>query len=68
MLRRGNNEGSIYKKEITYKGNKTEYWVAQITLGYDAQGKQIKKQVTRKKRSDAAQWLDEIKHQLLHGQ
>ena len=44
--KRANNEGSVYK-------NKRGLWVAQATIGYDENGKQIRKAVSGKTRSDA---------------
>ena len=44
--KRANNEGSVYK-------NKRGLWVAQATIGYDENGKQIRKAVSGKTRADA---------------
>lgn len=44
--KRANNEGSVYK-------NKRGLWIAQATVGYDENGKQIRKAVSGKTRSDA---------------
>ena len=44
--KRANNEGSVYK-------NKRGLWIAQATIGYDENGKQIRKAVSGKTRSDA---------------
>ena len=40
--KRANNEGSVYK-------NKRGLWVAQATIGYDENGKQIRKAVRAKR-------------------
>lgn len=44
--KRANNEGSVYK-------NKRGLWVAQATIGYDENGKQIRKAVSGKTRAEA---------------
>ena len=44
--KRANNEGSVYK-------NKRGLWIAQATIGYDENVKQIRKAVSGKTRSDA---------------
>ncbi|HIZ00037.1 MAG TPA: site-specific integrase [Firmicutes bacterium] len=44
--KRANNEGSVYR-------NKKGLWIAQATIGYDENGKQIRKAVSGKTRSDA---------------
>ena len=44
--KRANNEGSIYQ-------NKNGLWIAQTTVGYDETGKQIRKAVSGKTRSEA---------------
>lgn len=44
--KRANNEGSVYK-------NKRGLWIAQATIGYNENGKQIRKAVSGKTRSDA---------------
>lgn len=44
--KRANNEGSVYK-------NKRGLWIAQATIGYDENGKQIRKAVSGKTRSEA---------------
>lgn len=44
--KRSNNEGSVYQ-------NKRGLWVAQATIGYDENGKQIRKAVSGKTRSEA---------------
>jgi integrase family protein len=44
--KRSNNEGSVYK-------NKRGLWVAQATIGYDENGKQIRKAVSGKTRAEA---------------
>ena len=40
--KRANNEGSVYK-------NKRGLWIAQATIGYDENGKQIRKAVSGKR-------------------
>lgn len=52
---KANGEGSIYKN--TEKG----VWVAQITVGKNAEGKPIRKAVTGKTKLEASQKLDKIK-------
>ena len=44
--KRANNEGSVYR-------NKKGLWIAQATIGYDENGKQIRKAVSGKTRSEA---------------
>lgn len=44
--KRANNEGTVYK-------NKKGLWIAQATIGYDENGKQIRKAVSGKTRSEA---------------
>lgn len=44
--RRANNEGTVYQ-------NKQGRWIAQATIGYDQNGKQIRKSVSGKTRSEA---------------
>lgn len=44
--KRSNNEGSVYQ-------NKRGLWVAQATIGYDENSKQIRKAVSGKTRSEA---------------
>ena len=44
--RRANNEGTVYK-------NKRGLWIAQATIGYDENGKQIRKAVSGKTRTEA---------------
>ena len=44
--KRANNEGSIYQ-------NKQGLWIAQATIGYNENGKQIRKAVSGKTRSEA---------------
>ena len=44
--KRANNEGSVYK-------NKKGLWIAQATIGYDENGKQVRKAVSGKTRSEA---------------
>ena len=46
MSKRANNEGSIYQ-------NKQGLWIAQATIGYNENGKQIRKAVSGKTRSEA---------------
>ena len=41
--KRANNEGSVYK-------NKRGLWIAQATIGYNENGKQIRKAVSGKTR------------------
>ena len=44
--KRANNEGSVYQ-------NKNGLWIAQATIGYNENGKQIRKAVSGKTRSEA---------------
>lgn len=44
--KRANNEGTVYK-------NKKGLWIAQATIGYDENGRQIRKAVSGKTRSEA---------------
>ena len=47
--RRAAGTGSIHKKTVVRKGEKYEYWEAQVTVGYDlGTGKQIRKTYTGK--------------------
>ena len=47
--RRAAGTGSIHKKTVVRKGEKYEYWEAQVTIGYDpGTGKQIRKTYTGK--------------------
>lgn len=52
---KANGEGSIYKNA------KKGVWVAQITVGKNAEGKPIRKAVTGKTKLEASQKLDKIK-------
>ena len=45
--RRGNNEGSIFQR-------KDGRWVATVTLGYDDNGKRVRKTLYGKTRTDVA--------------
>ena len=44
--KRENHEGTVYK-------NKRGLWIAQATIGYDENGKQIRKAVSGKTRTEA---------------
>ena len=44
--KRANSEGTVYK-------NKKGLWIAQATIGYDENGRQIRKAVSGKTRSEA---------------
>ena len=57
MAKRGNREGTISKR-------KNGTWCGAITLGYDANGKQLRKFVYGKTRQEVAQKLHALKHQV----
>ena len=63
-MTRSNHDGSIFKRTVTSKGKEFDYWVAQITLGYSPEGKQIIKQITGKTRKEVLEKLEEIKLQV----
>ena len=51
--RSANGIGSIRKKTIVKKNGKAyEYWEGRITLGFDADGRQVQKSVSGKTQSD----------------
>ena len=52
--KRGNGEGSIFK-------NRQGRWIGKITLGYDAEGRQLRKEVSRKRRHEVVEELERLK-------
>ena len=57
--RRNNNEGSIYQ-------NDKSYWVAQLQIGIDEDGKRKFKKFTSKDKNKVLTKLNELKYQLAH--
>ena len=52
MAKRGQGEGSIYKKTQTVKGKVYVSWEAQVTLGFDESGKRIRKSFSGKTKAE----------------
>lgn len=67
MKRRANGEGSIYKKIKTVNGKKYESWEAQITIGYNADGKPKRKTISGKTQADVIAKVNELKHTITTG-
>jgi len=59
--RRGNHEGSIYRRASDQR------WVGQLLLGYDGLGRPIRRFVTAKTRSEVAQKLKQLRRQFDDG-
>jgi integrase len=59
--RRGNGEASVYQRKSDGR------WLAAVTLGYDATGRQIRKSVTTKTRGEVVQKLKQLQRLLDDG-
>ena len=55
--RRGNNEGSIYQRQ-------DGLWVGMVSLGYDDNGKQIRKAIYGKTRIEVSKKLAELTNRI----
>lgn len=66
--RRANGEGSIYKKVKTVNGKKYESWEAQLTIGYNADGKPKRKTISGKTQADVIAKVNELKHTITTGE
>lgn len=60
--RRGNGEGSIYQRKTT-----DGRWCASVSMGYDEQGKAVRRVVTAKTRAEVVKKLKAIQRQLDDG-
>jgi integrase len=58
---RGNGEGSVYQRSTDNR------WIGAVTLGYDANGRQQRKAVTAKTRSEVVQKLNKLQRQIDDG-
>ena len=61
MNKRGNGEGTIYFKESKKK------WVGQVTLGRDANGKQIRKTFYGNTRKEVKEKMESLKKEMSEG-
>ena len=65
--RRANGEGSVYKKYKTVNGKTYESWMAQLTVGYKADGKPKRVTITGKTQADVIAKVNELKHTITIG-
>ena len=61
LSKRGNGEGTIYYSETTKK------WIGQITLGRNAEGKQIRKSFYGNTRKEVKEKMDNLQKEMQEG-
>jgi integrase len=59
--RRGSGEGSVYKRVRHRRGKNYELWCANVSLGFDENGKRIRVEVCRTKKADVLTELAKLK-------
>ena len=59
MANRGRGEGTVYKKTHTVNGKVYTSWEAQVTVGFDENGKQVRKSFSGKTKAEVQKKLQE---------
>ena len=66
MAKRGRGEGSVYKKTQTVKGKVYVSWEAQVTVGFDENGKRVRKSFSGKTKAEVQKKMQEAAVAVMH--